>query len=92
MRCWVYILSNKKRLTYTGWAHNLKERLREHYWRRVQFTAKYRINRLVFVEEHPDWKSATLREKEIKGWRRQKKHDLIISRNPEWLDLSEHFR
>lgn len=48
MKCWVYILSNKKGLTYTGWAFNIRERLREHYWRRNQFTAKYRINKLVF--------------------------------------------
>lgn len=86
------MLSNKKGLTYTGWAHNLRERLREHYWRRNQFTAKYRITRLVFVEEHPDWKSAVTREKQIKGWGRAKKHALISAANPEWADLSEPFR
>lgn len=86
------MLSNKQRLTYTGWAHNLRERLREHYWRRNQFTAKYRITRLVFVEEHPNWQSATTREKQIKGWRRSKKIALIESVNPTWADLSEPFR
>jgi putative endonuclease len=92
MKCWVYILSNKKRLTYTGWCFNLHERLREHYWRRNQFTAKYRITRLVFLEQHSHWKSATKREKQIKGWRREKKHALIDSVNPGWADLSETFR
>jgi putative endonuclease len=91
-KCWVYILSNKKRLTYTGWAFNIRERLREHYWRRNQFTAKYRITKLVFLEEHPDRRSATTREKQIKGWRREKKHALIEATNPDWADLSEPLR
>ena len=91
-RCWVYMLSNKKGLTYTGWCFNIRERLREHYWRRNQFTAKYRITKLVFLEEHPDWQSATKREKQIKGWRREKKHTLIEAANPGWTDLAEPFR
>ena len=92
MRHWVYILSNKKGLTYTGVAHNLRERLREHYGRRNQFTAKYRISRLVFLEAHADKESAGKREKQIKGWRRSKKHALIESVNPGWADLSDPFR
>ena len=92
MRCWVYMLSNKKGLTYTGIACNLRERLREHYWRRNQFTAKYRITKLVFLEMHPDRDSASKREKQIKGWRREKKHALIAATNPGWADLSEPFR
>lgn len=92
MRHWVYILSNKKGLTYTGVAFNLRERLREHYWRRNQFTAKYRVTRLVSLEAHPDKESAARREKQIKGWRREKKHALIESVNPGWADLSEPFR
>ena len=74
MRWWVYILANKKGLTYTGTAANIRERLREHYWRRNQFTAKYRITKLVFLETHASEESAARREKEIKGWRREKKH------------------
>lgn len=92
MKWWVYMLCNRKRLTYTGMAWNLRERLREHYWRRNQFTAKYRVNRLVFLEEHPDKESAARREKQIKGWRRSKKIALIESVNPTWADLSEPFR
>jgi putative endonuclease len=92
MTCWVYMLSNRKGLTYTGWCFNIRERLREHFWRRNQFTGKYRITRLVFLEEHPTRDSATTREKQIKGWRREKKHALIQATNPGWDDLSEPFR
>jgi len=65
-------------------------RVRPHRYGENHFTMKYRINRLVFVEEHPDKESAAKREKQIKGWRRSKKHALIESVNPEWRDLSQH--
>lgn len=29
-----------------------------------------------------------MREKEIKGWRREKKLKLILAENPDWADLS----
>jgi putative endonuclease len=29
-------------------------------------------------------------EKEIKGWRREKKNNLIEGLNPSWSDLSQH--
>ena len=46
----------------------------------------------MFLEAHPDKESAARREKQIKGWRREKKHVLIESVNPGWADLSEPFR
>src|ERR1043166_8251697 len=87
MRHWVYILSNRKRLTYVGITNNVAWRLREHRWRRNQFTAKYRITRLVFVEQHSNKESALKRETQIKGWRRSKKHALNERTNPDWRDL-----
>jgi putative endonuclease len=91
MRHWVYILSNKSRLTYVGIADHVPARLREHRWHRTYFTTKYRITELVFVEEHPDLESAARREKQIKGWRRSKKYALIESQNPDWRDLAEEW-
>jgi putative endonuclease len=32
--------------------------------------------------------AAIAREKEIKGWRREKKLALIAESNPDWLDLA----
>jgi putative endonuclease len=87
VRHWVYILSNRKRLTYVGIAPHVPTRVREHRRHHTHFTTKYRITRLVFVEEHATLESAAHREKQIKGWRRSKKHTLIESRNPDWLDL-----
>ena len=53
------------------------------------FTAKYRVDRLVHCEEGDDIEAAIGREKEIKGWRRSKKIELIEATNPTWEDLSE---
>jgi putative endonuclease len=42
---------------------------------------------LVYFERH-DVRRAISREKEIKGWRREKKIALIESTNPAWEDLA----
>jgi len=38
-----------------------------------------------------DVDAAIGREKQIKGWRREKKVKLIDSVNPQWTDLSENW-
>jgi putative endonuclease len=43
---------------------------------------------IVFYEEYSRAPRAKLREKEIKGWRREKKLKLILAENPDWADLS----
>jgi putative endonuclease len=52
------------------------------------FTAKYNIDRLVYFETVEDVHAAIFREKQIKGWRRCRKLELIESVNPVWSDLS----
>ena len=37
------------------------------------------------------WQSAISREKQLKGWRREKKIALIEKFNPRWQDLAEHW-
>lgn len=53
------------------------------------FTTRYRIFRLVYFEFFADIRAAIAREKEIKGWRREKKVWLIKRNNPTWQDLAE---
>ena len=43
----------------------------------------------MYYEELDDVNLAIAREKQIKGWSRKKKIDLINGRNPKWLDLSD---
>jgi putative endonuclease len=52
------------------------------------FSSKYRVDRLVYFEETPNSRAAVTREREIKGWIREKKCQLIESVNLAWLDLA----
>jgi len=90
-RYFVYIMTNKKSgVLYTGITNNLARRVYEHKEKLISgFTSKYNLTKLVFFEETHDVKAAIAREKQIKGWLRKKKIELIESRNPDWNDLSE---
>ena len=88
----VYILASRSRNLYTGVTNHLERRLVEHREGLVPgFTSRYRIFRLVHYEAFTDIRYAIAREKEIKGWRREKKVWLIERENPTWEDLSERF-
>jgi putative endonuclease len=52
------------------------------------FTAQHGVTRLVFMEEFANIDGAIAREKQIKGWRRERKIALIEAENPKWRDLS----
>jgi predicted GIY-YIG superfamily endonuclease len=55
---------------------------------RKGFTSRYLIDRLIYFEETNDVHAAIAREKQVKGWTRAKKIELIDSMNPKWEDLS----
>lgn len=87
---YVYIMTNKSGMLYTGMTNNIKKRADEHKNKLVEgFTKKYNIDRLLYFETFGDVPSAIAREKTIKGWLRIKKLDLIRTVNPDWRDLSE---
>ena len=90
---YVYMLTNKyNTVLYTGVTNDLERRLYEHKNKVVKgFTQKYNVNKLVYFEQTNDVNSAIEREKEIKGWRREKKNRLVNSINAEWKDLSEEW-
>ena len=52
------------------------------------FTARYRVFRLVHVEEYATAAEAIQREKSLKKWPRRWKIDLIERDNPTWSDLA----
>jgi putative endonuclease len=88
-RFYVYILASKSRRLYTGMTNWLFRRVMEHKSGEVEgFTKRYKINRLVYYEEFKYVRNCIAREKEIKGWSREKKVALIESINPAWEDLS----
>ena len=86
-------MTNKSNtVLYTGVTNNLERRVYEHKNKLTDgFTKKYNINKLVFFEMTNDIKSAIAREKQIKGWLRIKKIQLIETANPEWKDLSDEW-
>jgi putative endonuclease len=84
---WVYIAASQSRTLYTGVTNNIHARMEQHRDGKTKFVAKYRINRLVYVESTSDIRAAIAREKQIKGWTRAKKIALIASMNPAWDDL-----
>jgi len=55
------------------------------------FTTKYKCYRLVYFEQFTNVEAAISREKEIKGWRREKKDKLVESKNPNWKDLAANW-
>jgi len=53
------------------------------------FTAKYNVNKLVYLETTTDPLCAIKREKQLKNWHRDWKINLITKFNPKWDDLAE---
>jgi len=86
----VYIMASRSLTLYIGVTRSLSRRVAEHKQHELEgFTSKYRIERLVYYEKFADIRAAIAREKQLKGWRREKKIALIRSMNPTWIDLSE---
>ena len=92
---YIYIVTNKnKTVLYTGVTNNLERRLFEHYtnsklFRHSSFAGRYNAHYLIYYEHFTHIEFAIKREKEIKGWRRSKKEELINSFNPDWDFLNE---
>jgi len=85
----VYIVASPSRTIYIGVTNDLWRRVDEHKRKDMPgFTATYNVHRLVWFEEFADAAAAISREKQLKGWRREKKIKLIESMNPTWSDLS----
>jgi putative endonuclease len=80
----VYMVSNRSGVVlYAGVTNNLERRIWEHRNHVAKgFPSKYKVNRLVYYEQFPDALSAIMREKEIKGWNREKKNALVHTMNP----------
>ena len=90
-KCWfVYILSSLSGTLYVGLSDHLPHRMVEHkHGFKDGFTKKYKINRLMYYESFSDRSRAAAREKQIKGYRREKKIALFAQSNPQWKDLSK---
>lgn len=90
---YVYILtSNDNKTLYVGVTNDLRRRVYEHKNELIDgFTKRYHIHKLVYFEQTSDIYSAINREKQIKGWIRKKKDELIVSSNPRWEEIELSF-
>ena len=85
----VYILGSLSGTLYIGITSNLVFRIRQHKAHTFRgSTAKYDVDRLLYYETYGEVSTAIAREKQLKGWKREKKVALIEKSNPQWTDLS----
>lgn len=82
---YVYIAANRHRTVfYTGMTNDLQRHIVDHKsGTGSRFTSQYRIDDLLYFEEHRQVRDAIAREKEIKRCRREKKRALVRTQNPD---------
>ena len=85
----MYIMTNKSGTLYIGVTNDIERRGHEHKnGANEGFTKRYKMDRLLYYEDYPDPALAIEREKQLKGWLRKKKVELIREANPRWEDLA----
>ena len=89
-RSWfVYIITNyNNTVLYTGVTNNVQRRIREHRTGiNNSFSKRYRLYKLIWFQEFSSPEEAIAVEKKIKGWKREKKLNLIKKLNPSFRNL-----
>jgi putative endonuclease len=85
-------MTNRSGTLYIGVTNDIIRRAQEHrLGGGSQFTRRYKMDRLLYVESTPYVLNAIEREKQLKGWTRTRKLELILASNPTWRDLSEEW-
>lgn len=73
----LYILLCDNKFLYVGITNNIVHRLKQHQNHHSTYTKQFTSIKLAYTEEFLNRADAVSREKEIKGWNRQKKLNLI---------------
>ena len=73
----VYILECCDKSYYVGITPSIKHRIAEHENGECHFTNSRLPRKWVYKEEYPFGEAAVKREKQVKGWSRSKKENLI---------------
>ena len=85
---YVYIMASASGVLYIGVSNDLVRRAEEHRQDLIEgFTKKYKCHKLVYYEHFTNINDAIRREKELKGWKRFRKVNLLVSTNKSWKDL-----
>jgi putative endonuclease len=73
---------------YMGVTNDLGRRVFEHrIGKGSEFAKNYRVTRLVYAEEYEQIEEAIAQEKQLKGWKRIRRNELVRAANPDWSDL-----
>jgi putative endonuclease len=85
----IYMLSNRyDTVIYIGVTGDLVKRIWQHKQKEMDgFTKRYNVDKLVYYEEYAKIYDAIAREKQLKGWTRKKKENLIDTLYPQRRDL-----
>jgi putative endonuclease len=87
---YTYIMGSLTGTLYIGVTSEIYIRVQKHKNGTYEgFAKKYSCTRLLYYESHEDIKQSIVREKQLKGWRREKKINLIHTQNPDFKDLAE---
>lgn len=87
---WIYMMGSANgRVLYIGMTNDIARRVLEHKTGVLTgFTRKYCCYHLLYYEQYNDVRAVITREKQLKGWLREKKEQLIASINPKREDMA----
>ena len=89
---YTYIMGSPTGTLYIGVSSNIYERVLQHKdGAFAGFSKRYNCTRLLYYERHESITQSIAREKQLKGWRREKKLNLVRTQNPEFKDLAEQW-
>jgi len=89
---YTYIMGSPTGTLYIGVTSQIYERVLQHKdGVFAGFSKRYNCTRLLYYERHESITQSIAREKQLKGWRREKKLNLIRTQNPEFKDLAEQW-
>ena len=82
----VYLIRCKDRTIYTGVTTDVRRRFKEHaLGEGGDYTRSRGVKKILYTEKYKNRSNALKREAEIKGWRREKKLSLIVSKSKGWV-------
>ncbi|HEY7609731.1 MAG TPA: GIY-YIG nuclease family protein [Alphaproteobacteria bacterium] len=85
----VHIVASRSLVLYTGVTSDLEKRVWQHKNKAIPgFTARCNVDRLLHYEFYGEIAAAIAREKQIKGWVRRRKLELIARENPGFIGLA----
>jgi len=90
MAGYTYIMGSPTGTLYIGITSDIYIRVQQHKNGTFEgFSKEHNCTHLLYYEQHEDITQSIAREKQLKGWRREKKLNLIRAQNPHFKDLAE---